>query len=458
MMIDLNSNQGLSLISLLAAVALTGVLAVSVVKLASNQAKLSKMAEIIDQREMIIRFYTSLMHDNRVWKCSLYDSVNSALLAHVVDHTSSGFSGAVVLKTSDCKFEERKIGSDYFEELRPLTANYGVGSHYRSSGSFFGAGQNPLLLGNSATSHQPGRWWWRAGLTGEDKGEGTVELVLTVELDAGSYSLAHAGFMPQDLSGNTEYRVHWSENAIKGGSKDCGSDDQVIVAVGDHSGDKEIFCGGEYYAPGATGFKDDAKLYTVVSHFDGSGAITYSDDYERMAMEIRPDGLEENYRPKEDVREGEMHQTQINGKDGWLMPSVRAYRDHGISRHEKTHTMFKTQYRSQYSYFRGPRGVRGARRTSCYENWSCKCEDRRPLTITCSNQSCPYNAPGGCGPWGSQSIDCTCTRSRPCNLGETGPCTEDYPCTKTGPTECCHGWSWDAQAPGNGGTEGAYPQ
>ena len=151
--------NGMTLTSVLVAVALTSALAVATAKLISNQAKLNKIMTLTDQRDMIARFYTALMHNRLVWRCTLYDPNNSALL-DFISKTANSFSGNVELRTPDCKFKEnfKTGGTKGIEELRVLTNAHGSGDHYRSSGAFF-ATNNPVILGDSLTEHDNSGWW-----------------------------------------------------------------------------------------------------------------------------------------------------------------------------------------------------------------------------------------------------------------------------------------------------------
>ena len=229
--------KGMTLTSVLVAVALTSALAVVASKLVSNQAKLNKIMTLTDQRDMITRFYSALMHNRLVWRCTLYDTNNSALLAYITN-TAASFSGTVELHTPDCKFKENSI-TEGIEELRTLTSAHGSGDHYRSSGAFFDT-HNPVLLGESLTEHDA-NGWWRVRLTANPIAKGSIDLVLTVEFDEDNYKARHANFDPPDIRDTTEYKVRLGEPNVQGSQKDCS--DKAIVAIDDlASGLRSITC------------------------------------------------------------------------------------------------------------------------------------------------------------------------------------------------------------------------
>ena len=238
--------KGMTLASVLVAVALTSALAVVASKLVSNQAKLNKIMTLTDQRDMITRFYSALLHNRVVWRCTLYDSNNRHLLEYISDTTNSLANDKFELRTPDCKFKER-VGSlttpagdttSGIEELHTLTAAHGSGDHYRSSSAFFAT--NPMHLKESLTTHDADGWWI-VELTADPIAKGSVDLVLTVTFDHAKYKTAHANFDPPDIRDVVTYKVRKGDPNVEGVSEDCA--DHAVVAIDDlATGIRNITC------------------------------------------------------------------------------------------------------------------------------------------------------------------------------------------------------------------------
>ena len=223
--------KGMTLVSVLVAVALTAALAVASSRLISNQVKINKIMDLTDQRDMIARFYTALMHNRVVWRCTLYDPSNSSLLACISDTASCGV-GHVRLKTPDCKFKAASGTSpsshEGLEELRPLTGTHGVGDHYPASGTFFTT--NPTVLGESITEHD-NNGWWATRLSAASVAKGSIDLVLTITFDRDKYKSRHAGFEPPDIRDTLTYRVRHGDPNVQGREEDCAN--TAVITVDD---------------------------------------------------------------------------------------------------------------------------------------------------------------------------------------------------------------------------------
>ena len=67
--------MGLTLTSLMIAMALSGVISVAGVRLVANQMKGMQILDLVDKGDAIYKFYSNLLHDDMVWWCSLYDGI-----------------------------------------------------------------------------------------------------------------------------------------------------------------------------------------------------------------------------------------------------------------------------------------------------------------------------------------------------------------------------------------------
>ena len=279
-----NQQSGLTLTSLLTAVALTGVLAVSASKLVVNQSKMAKVLYLIDQREAIARFYSEMMNNELAWKCTLYDTHNSSLLTQVISTTAASFSGAVELHTPDCAFEEKTVGNQRYAEFDVLTSPYGIGGAYRSSGSFFPT--NPIYLADSLTE-EDADGWWEVSLTGSGIAKGSVDLMLKMKFLKNKYMSAHGNFNPPDIKEDLEYRVRHSREAIAGGDADCGS--SAVVAIGDLVGAsvKDVSCSTHNLINVAGGGATDQG--NVVLGFSSSAIVRTEDGVNHRSAILRYD-------------------------------------------------------------------------------------------------------------------------------------------------------------------------
>ena len=305
--------KGMTLTSVLVAVALTSALAVATSKLISNQSKLNKIMELTDQRDMITRFYSALMHNRIVWRCTIYDPNNSALLDYI-SNTTNSFSDKVELRTPDCKFEEEFTTTGTaagIKELRPLTAPHSSGNHYRSSGAFFDT-NNPMLLGKSITEHTSDGWW-NAALTANSINKGSVDLTLTITFDRTKYKAAHGDFEPPDIRDTVEYKVRKGDPNVENMLEDCNT--SAVVAIGDlASGLREVTCSSDFgiqlvNVPNVGTGQQGNFLHTLA---DGSDARVGGDRTGLKIENVLPHAIENI------TTSGDYQLTPVNGAAGVL--------------------------------------------------------------------------------------------------------------------------------------------
>ena len=162
---------GLTLTSLMVAVALSGVLAVAGTRLVVNQMNALRVMELRDKGDSIFKFYSNLLHDDKVWWCTLYDgdpntsTPNSALRNCVLKGSCSG-SGTVRLMGPDCEFKFTGSGA----------RDFSTGNFIASSIALVPTGGKHLK--DSAMQAASGGWW-NVKVTWEHRGSAEVDLILT---------------------------------------------------------------------------------------------------------------------------------------------------------------------------------------------------------------------------------------------------------------------------------------
>ena len=352
-------HTGMTITSVLVAVALTSALAVATAKLISNQAKLNKIMTLTDQRDMIVRFYSALMHNRLAWRCTLYDPQNSALLAYITNTTAS-FSGNVELRTPDCKFKENfnTTGTAKgIEELLVLTGTHGSGDHYRSSDAFFDT-NNPVMLGDSLTEHN-NDGWWQVRLTGSAIAKGSIDLTLAVEFDEVKYKAKHGGFDPPDIRDTVVYKVRKGDPNIQDVKSTC-ADNEAITAIDDLRSDRGVTCSDDFLVdvpnikPGAKGnflhtLADGADLSARVgsaSGTEGRTGLLLSNEYPFAIHNI--------------TAQGDYRHTNVSGQRG-VLGSHCMEEDTSLNTDYVLHSIAGSPGTLTYgcSYNRGPKGRQG---------------------------------------------------------------------------------------------------
>ena len=204
--------HGLTLTSLMVAVALSGVLAVAGTRLVVNQMNAFRVLELKDKGESIFEFYSNLLHDDKVWWCILYDgrpatpppSPNSAMRNCVLGRGACASSGTLQLVGPDCRLQFTAQGA------RDFTAG-----NFRPGTLFIPAGGGGITLKDSATQGASDGWW-NVAVTWEHKGNRAVDLILTQKLNEARWKTAPAAgkrHLPQ-LDYPRTLRVRRSANYV----------------------------------------------------------------------------------------------------------------------------------------------------------------------------------------------------------------------------------------------------
>lgn len=166
-------NHGLTLTSLIVAVALSGILAVVGVRMTGNQMNTLRVMELRDKGDSIFRFYSNLLHDDKAWWCTLYDGTpstatpNKAMRDCVLGQvTTCASSGTLRLMGPDCQIKFTPQGARDFS-----AGNFTVGTIFIPA-----AGKS---LKESALEEDSGGWW-NVKVTWESKSNTkAVDLILT---------------------------------------------------------------------------------------------------------------------------------------------------------------------------------------------------------------------------------------------------------------------------------------
>ena len=227
------STAGLTLMSTLVAVALSGVIAVFAAKMITGQVRVAKVSELIDKREAILKYYTTLLKDEQVWKCTLYS--NTGLRNYIMGAGGSPPSN-VTLVGSNCTFSTHEQDKQYV----------GIGGVTPTNTII--AGGN-LTLGESITDADPDGWWKLELSSTAAGGSAAVDLKLEICLDRDKYAAAYPSGVPQELKyicpAKKLVRVRHSENSVdKGVNEVCKASGKAVVdiALHDDSPRREVSC------------------------------------------------------------------------------------------------------------------------------------------------------------------------------------------------------------------------
>ena len=225
--------SGMTLTSILVAVALSGIIAVFGSRLVLNQIYMTATASLIDKGNTIMQFYANVLRDKEVWRCTLFDSANAGLKNYVL-----GTGAAVTqlsLREPNCRqlpsitptrssdgqewhTHPTLTGGDRGGELLPKTGKYIADSVIDGTGSSHG--------------------WWKINLdvTGGG-GRGDVDINLKLCLQESVFISKHKGYtqVPKSYKykcpNNLTRRIRYNENAIQ---DDCAS--KAIISVTDRGG------------------------------------------------------------------------------------------------------------------------------------------------------------------------------------------------------------------------------
>ena len=258
MLAETNKPQrGLTLTSVMVAVALSGVLAVAAMRLTVNQMKALGTMELIDKGDAIYKFYSNLLHDDKVWWCTLYDGAgtaattppnpNKALRDCIFGGTCSSGAGTagtgMILKGPDCEFKEPTVGGVTkhrftTEGALDLVTKHGSKVQFQHSPTTF-IPEGGKTLKDSVMIASGGGWWeidlkWKEANNFKE-----VDLIYTQKFKEDVWRAATGRSTIPDLNYPRVLRVRRSANYIQGGG--CGT--QAVTKIALHTSNRAVTCG-----------------------------------------------------------------------------------------------------------------------------------------------------------------------------------------------------------------------
>ena len=263
---------GLTLTSIMVAVGLSGILAVAGVRLVTNQMNALRVMELIDKGDSIYKFYSNLLHDDKVWWCTLYDGKGSAGSATVppspnkalrdcVFGSGGCFSGtagtAMQLMGPDCKFHEPTIAGKVKHRFEYKHLGSGVGGldFTTPPGLQFERSPTTLIDAGGKTLRdsvmRPAAGWWTVEVRWQEMGNNAVDLIFTQKFDADKWRAAPAAgkrHLPE-LNYPRALRVRRSTNYVSG-ETDCS--DKAAVEIALHTLKRDVTCGQQLVKTGGT--------------------------------------------------------------------------------------------------------------------------------------------------------------------------------------------------------------
>ena len=206
------TNSGMTLTSVIVALALTSVTAVFGTRLVIDQLSLANTAILMNKGESIFRFYSALMLDSDAWQATLDGDVE--LRRYVKGHDTS------------TPFPNNKINV----ALRDVVGNVVIPEG--------GAKLKDATIGDISGG------WWEVDFFWTKMGKGSVDLILELCLNqttfrnasenVGRKNIANAfGFLCSNKKRTT--RVRYSENSVQVPATSCGGRGKAIVSISLHS-------------------------------------------------------------------------------------------------------------------------------------------------------------------------------------------------------------------------------
>ena len=259
---------GLTLTSIMVAVGLSGILAVAGVRLVVNQMNALRVMELIDKGDAIYKFYSNLLHDDKVWWCTLYDEIEEVpplpnpniALRNCIFGKGGCFSGsagtAMKLMGPDCQFHEPVVGppgsrivKHRFKHNNRRVGAYDFTKEYLDAGmlrkqfessnvTFIPVGGKTLR--DSVMRPPSGSGWWHVELRWTEVGNNAVDLIFTQKFDAGTWRDAPAAgkrHLPE-LNYPREFRVRRSTNYLQ--DPGCGAAAVTNIAL--HTANRQLDC------------------------------------------------------------------------------------------------------------------------------------------------------------------------------------------------------------------------
>ena len=257
--------HGLTLTSLMVAVALSGVLAVAGTRLVVNQMNTMQVMELKDKGDSIFEFYSNLLHDDKVWWCTLYDNAlrvnptptnnpNRPLRYCVLMGEECTSGTAMRLMGPDCKFKEPQAPASHpllrgrivqrFNSFGELQWQLRGVQSFKSSDVILMPVDGKDLK-DSAT-HAANGGWWNVKVTWEHKGNSAVDIIFTQKFDQDKWRNTSAGkrYLPKLKMENEAEKV-WRTLKVRRSANqvpvsDADAHKKAITAIALHSAGRTV--------------------------------------------------------------------------------------------------------------------------------------------------------------------------------------------------------------------------
>ena len=206
------SNSGMTVTSMLVALALTSVTAVFGTRLVIDQLSLANSVIIMSKGESIFRFYSALVLDSDAWQATL--------------------NGNTTLRDYVKKYDVSSSSTKHALDLRDAMGNIMI-----PSGGM--ALKNEVVYNPAITGG-----WWEVELSWVKMGKGSVDLILELCLNKtnfqsapenlGRKNIANAfGFLCSNKKRTT--RIRYSENSVQLPATTCGAQGKAVMAISTHN-------------------------------------------------------------------------------------------------------------------------------------------------------------------------------------------------------------------------------
>lgn len=232
--------HGMTLTSLLVAVALSGIIAVFGGRLVVNQMFMAATAELIDKGDSIMQFYLNALQDRETWRCTLFDEDNGTLRKYMFTRVDQGHiptAGiAIPLRGPDC--DHRQIstsGVSSWQSQEVIRTRFLTGNK-RGTELIPVTGKK---IGDSIMASSTAGWWQVNLKAIPAGGRGDIDLELSLCLNETDYLTAHQGHKQVPRSyrwkceedENKTRRIRYSETAISVGCSYTHTSASAIVSV-----------------------------------------------------------------------------------------------------------------------------------------------------------------------------------------------------------------------------------
>ena len=203
------STNGLTLTSILVALALSGIVAVFSTRMVTDQMALANTAVLLAKGDSVFRFFNGIISDSDVWEKTLEHSSNSSLKTYVKGHGTSVDSSST---------------------RNTLTLIDHLNKVVIPSGG--------VKLKDTISTNVTGGWW-DVKLSWIKMGHGSVDLIFELCLDKTNFQSAPENDGRKAIANSFGYlcpkkreaRIRYSENSLK--ATNCGG--KAVVAVNHHS-------------------------------------------------------------------------------------------------------------------------------------------------------------------------------------------------------------------------------